>query len=77
MPVVDCLVTWPLMRRCDQYTVNGKKIEIAVKKIVSGMRVVPSATVANPEALESYYKYQDIEMFAQSSKKGNGKDAKL
>ncbi|KAI9449443.1 acetoacetate-CoA ligase [Lactarius psammicola] len=59
------------------YTVNGKKIEIAVKKIVSGMRVVPSATVANPESLESYYKYQDIEKLAQASKKGNGRDAKL
>jgi acetoacetyl-CoA synthetase len=56
------------------YTVNGKKIEIAVKKIVSGMRVVPSATVANPESLESYYVYQDIEKLA---KKGNGRDAKL
>lgn len=59
------------------YTVNGKKIEIAVKKIVSGMRVVPSATVANPEALESYYKYQGIEKFAQPSKKGNSRNAKL
>ena len=26
---------------------------------------------------ESYYKYQDIEKFAQSSKKGSGRDAKL
>ncbi|KAH9171177.1 acetoacetate-CoA ligase [Lactarius sanguifluus] len=59
------------------YTVNGKKIEIAVKKIVSGMRVVASATVANPESLESYYKYQDIEKFAQAAKKGNDRDAKL
>jgi len=57
--------------------VNGKKIEIAVKKIVSGVRVVPSATVANPEALESYYKYQDIEKFVQPSKKGNGRESKL
>jgi acetoacetyl-CoA synthetase len=57
--------------------VNGKKIEIAVKKIVSGMRVVPSATVANPEALEIYYKYQDIEKFVQPSKKGNSRDSKL
>ena len=53
---------------------NGKKIEIAVKKIVSGMRVVPSATVANPESLESYYVYQDIEKL---TKKGSGRDAKL
>jgi len=57
--------------------VNGKKIEIAVKKIVSGMQVVPSATVTNPESLEGYYKYQDIGKFAQASKKGNGRDAKL
>ncbi|KAF8258376.1 acetoacetate-CoA ligase [Lactarius quietus] len=55
------------------YTVNGKKIEIAVKKIVSGIRVVPSATVANPESLESYYVYHDIEKVAQASKKGDAK----
>lgn len=59
----------------DQYTINGKKIEIAVKKIISGMRVVASATVANPEALEEYYKYQEIEKFAQSSRRD--RDAKL
>jgi len=50
------------------YTINGKKIEIAVKKIVSGARVTPSATVANPESLEEYYKYQEIERFAQPSR---------
>ena len=55
---------------------NGKKIEIAVKKIVSGMRVVPSATVTNPESLESYYKYQDMDKFPRPSKKGNVRDAK-
>ncbi|KAH9987007.1 acetoacetate-CoA ligase [Russula compacta] len=57
------------------YTINGKKIEIAVKKIISGMRVVPSATIANPEALGEYNKYQEIEKFVQSS--GRGRDAKL
>jgi acetoacetyl-CoA synthetase len=51
-----------------QYTINGKKIEIAVKKIVSGMRVAASSTVANPGALEDYYKYQDIERFVRASK---------
>ena len=45
----------------DQYTVNGKKIEIAVKQIVSGVDVQPSATVANPECLQLYYKYRDLE----------------
>jgi len=58
-----------------QYTINGKKIEIAVKKIISGVRVTPSATVANPGSLEEYYKYQEIERFAQPS--GRSKDAKL
>ncbi|KAF8904400.1 acetoacetyl-CoA synthetase [Gymnopilus junonius] len=43
------------------YTVNGKKIEIAVKQIVSGSNLQPSGTVANPEALQLYYKYRDIE----------------
>lgn len=44
-----------------QYTVNGKKIEIAVKQIVSGSNMKPSGTVANPEALQYYYKYRDLE----------------
>ncbi|THU77195.1 acetyl-CoA synthetase-like protein [Dendrothele bispora CBS 962.96] len=43
------------------YTVNGKKIEIAVKQIVSGSNLTPSGTVANPESLKLYYKYRDIE----------------
>ncbi|KAF8070101.1 acetoacetyl-CoA synthetase [Lyophyllum atratum] len=42
------------------YTVNGKKIEIAVKQIVSGSDLQPSGTVANPESLELYYKYRDL-----------------
>ena len=40
---------------------NGKKIEIAVKQIVSGSNLKPSGTVANPESLQLYYKYRDIE----------------
>lgn len=43
------------------YTVNGKKIEIAVKQIVSGSNLQPSGTVANPDSLKLYYKYRDIE----------------
>lgn len=45
----------------NQYTVNGKKIEIAVKQIVSGSNLQPSGTVANPDSLKLYYKYRDIE----------------
>ncbi|KAF9452755.1 acetoacetyl-CoA synthetase [Macrolepiota fuliginosa MF-IS2] len=43
------------------YTVNGKKIEIAVKQIVSGSNLQPSGTVANPESLKLYYKFREIE----------------
>jgi acetoacetyl-CoA synthetase len=31
-----------------------------VKQIISGVDVVPSGTVANPESLKLYYKYRDI-----------------
>ncbi|RXW22984.1 hypothetical protein EST38_g2854 [Candolleomyces aberdarensis] len=43
------------------YTVNGKKIEIAVKQIISGSNLQPSGTVANPESLKLYYKFREIE----------------
>ncbi|KAJ7267595.1 acetoacetate-CoA ligase [Mycena haematopus] len=43
------------------YTSNGKRIEIAVKQIVSGVDTKPSGTVANPESLKLYYKYRDLE----------------
>ncbi|KAF9237547.1 acetoacetate-CoA ligase [Melanogaster broomeanus] len=43
------------------YTVNGKKIEIAVKQIISGADVVPSGSVMNPESFKLYYKYRDFE----------------
>jgi acetoacetyl-CoA synthetase len=43
------------------YTVNGKKVEIAVKKIVSGVEVKTSSTVRNPWCLGEYRKFRDIE----------------
>ncbi|KAF5380266.1 hypothetical protein D9757_008210 [Collybiopsis confluens] len=55
------------------YTVNGKKIEIAVKQIVSGSNLKPSGTVANPESLQLYYKYKDIEKVAKEAKVGKAK----
>ena len=39
---------------------NNKKIEIAVKQIVSGSTIKPSGTVANPQSLNLYYKYKDL-----------------
>lgn len=45
---------------------NNKKIEIAVKQIVSGSNLIPSGTVANPQALENFYKFRDIESIIES-----------
>ncbi|KAJ1329236.1 acetoacetyl-CoA synthetase [Microdochium nivale] len=42
-------------------TINGKKIEIAIKKIVCGETVKPSGTVANPESLKYYYQFAKVE----------------
>uniref|UniRef100_A0A0W0G8L3 Acetoacetyl-synthetase n=1 Tax=Moniliophthora roreri TaxID=221103 RepID=A0A0W0G8L3_MONRR len=53
------------------YTTNGKKMEVAVKQIVSGTRLKPSGAVANPESLEQYYKYQ------QDSELSRASDTKL
>jgi acetoacetyl-CoA synthetase len=69
---VGCAFTLPCLCRRQrltrvahlrQYTVNNKKIEIAVKQIVSGATIKPSGMVANPESLQLYYKYHDIEKF--------------
>lgn len=39
------------------YTINGKKCEINVKQIVSGMNTKVSGTVANPQSLKLYKQY--------------------
>ncbi|ORZ01228.1 acetoacetate-CoA ligase [Syncephalastrum racemosum] len=42
------------------YTINGKKVEVAVKKIISGQKVTPSGTLTNPESLELYYNIPEL-----------------
>lgn len=42
-------------------TINGKRVEIAVKQIISGQEVKVSATVQNPEALEGFKRFRAIE----------------
>ncbi|OKL58072.1 hypothetical protein UA08_06489 [Talaromyces atroroseus] len=42
-------------------TVNGKKVELPVKQIVSGKRIKPSGTLANPQSLEYFYQFSEIE----------------
>ncbi|KAL4883777.1 hypothetical protein BJY04DRAFT_216119 [Aspergillus karnatakaensis] len=54
-------------------TVNGKKVELPVKQIVSGRTVKASGTLVNPESLEFYYRFVDVEGLVR----GQGKTSKL
>ncbi|KAF8243555.1 acetoacetyl-CoA synthase [Wilcoxina mikolae CBS 423.85] len=45
-------------------TINFKKVELPVKQILCGKKVVPSSTLRNPESLEFYYRFEDIENVA-------------
>ena len=42
-------------------TINGKKVEIAVKQMMSGKDVKASATVQNPEAVEYFRRFRELE----------------
>ncbi|KAH0843982.1 acetoacetate-CoA ligase [Fonsecaea monophora] len=49
-------------------TVNGKKVETAVKKILNGEKVVPSSTVQNPGSLSWFEKFRFVESESSSAK---------
>lgn len=52
-----------------QTTVNGKKVELPVKQIISGKTVKPSGTLLNPKSLDFFYRFQDIEkLLARTAK---------
>ena len=36
------------------YTLNGKKVEVPVRKIIEGSMVVTTSSLANPESLEAF-----------------------
>lgn len=42
-------------------TINGKKVETPVKQIISGRDVKASATVQNPDALQYFKRFRDLE----------------
>jgi acetoacetyl-CoA synthetase len=42
------------------HTINGKKVEVAVKRIISGETVIPSGTLRNPESLEIFYNIPEL-----------------
>jgi acetoacetyl-CoA synthetase len=50
-------------------TVNGKKTELPVKRIVSGETVTPSSTIINPNSLGWYKKFADLEDTQESRSK--------
>ncbi|KAI8822851.1 uncharacterized protein EV422DRAFT_494168 [Fimicolochytrium jonesii] len=43
------------------HTVNGKKVEVAVKRIISGETVIPSGTLVNPDSLKLYYNLPELQ----------------
>ncbi|KAH0844339.1 hypothetical protein FOPE_09900 [Fonsecaea pedrosoi] len=59
------------------YTINGKKIEIAVKKIISGENIVPSGAVANPESFAEFRKFVNVEKMYQEQCRERQQKAKL
>jgi len=42
-------------------TINGKKVETPVKQMMGGKDVKASATVLNPEVLEYFRRFRDLE----------------
>ena len=46
-------------------TVNGKKVELPVKSIISGKAVRPSGTLLNPGCLDFFYQFQKVESLAE------------
>lgn len=42
-------------------TINGKKVETPVKQMISGKDVKASATVQNPDSVEYFRRFRNIE----------------
>ncbi|KAK3715184.1 hypothetical protein LTR37_007394 [Vermiconidia calcicola] len=49
-------------------TINGKKVETPVKQMISGKDVKASATVQNPEALEYFRRFREVEREPRESR---------
>ena len=57
------------MTNWKQVTVNGKKVELPVKHIISGSNIKPSGTLLNPQSLEFFYRFQKIEKLTEPQAK--------
>ncbi|KAL5336753.1 hypothetical protein BJX70DRAFT_268631 [Aspergillus crustosus] len=60
---------WVFETKAIPTTVNLKKVELPVKQIVSGKKIKVSGTLLNPESLEYYYQFMDVENFAEPRSK--------
>ncbi len=49
-----------------QYTINAKKVEVAVKKIISGEEVQQRGALANPQSLDLYYNIPELQLSGQN-----------
>ncbi|KAK5126729.1 hypothetical protein LTR85_009663 [Meristemomyces frigidus] len=49
-------------------TINGKKVETAVKQVLGGKDVTPSNTVSNPEMIGYFKRFRDIESEPRTAK---------
>ena len=43
-----------------QYTINSKKVEVAVKRIISGGNIKQRGALANPSSLDLYYNIPEL-----------------
>ena len=49
-------------------TINGKKVETAVKQVLGGKDVTPSNTVLNPETIGYFSRFRDLESEPRGAK---------
>jgi len=42
-------------------TINGKKVEMAVKSVLNGKDVKPSSSVQNPDAISYFKRFRSLE----------------
>lgn len=46
-----------------QYTLNGKKVEVAVKQVIAGKAVEHRGSFSNPETLDLYQHIPELQGF--------------
>lgn len=56
---------------------NGKKVELPIKQIVSGKIIKPSGTLANPQSLQFYYKFAKVEEVLEEMRQEKTTKSKL